>query len=185
LTLSHGVITAALHRSESRMTISSTASVLACVTFVAAMAHVVVTDFRYARIRNWVVAALAAAYLPLALAAGLPWISILTAFAAGLAVFAAGFGAFAAGWVGGGDVKLAAVVALWLGAEQTAPFLLCASIFGGALALALMAVGALLPRNAAAAVPGGEQSRLALPYGPALALAGVLLLRSSPWAGAL
>jgi prepilin peptidase CpaA len=167
------------------MTITAAAGTIACLLFIAAMAHVVVTDFRYARIRNWVVATLVASYLPLALAAGLPLLSILTAFAAGLLVFAAGFGAFAAGWVGGGDVKLAAVIALWLGAEQTAPFLLCASIFGGALALALLAVRTLLPATAASAAPGGEQSRLALPYGPALALAGVLLLRSSPWAGAL
>lgn len=167
------------------MTMTGVAGTVACLLFIAAMAHVVVTDFRHARIRNWVVATLAASYVPLALAAGLPWISILTAFAAGLLVFAAGFGAFAAGWVGGGDVKLAAVIALWLGAEQTAPFLLWASIFGGALALALLAVRALLPATPASAAPGDERPGLALPYGPALALAGVLLLRSSPWAGAI
>jgi prepilin peptidase CpaA len=167
------------------MILAYCASVLACILFACAMLHVVVTDLRSRRIRNWLVASLAAAYLPLALAAGWPWIAIATAVAAGLVIFAAGFGAFAAGWVGGGDVKLAAVVALWLGAEQTPFFLIYASLFGGALAVALLAAEAVLPGKAAAAMPSATPRRLALPYGPALALAGAVLLPSSPWVEAL
>jgi prepilin peptidase CpaA len=163
------------------MTLASAASLIACLLFTAGMVHVIVTDLRYRRIENWLVTGLTAAYLPLALAAGFPWMAVAGAFIVGLLVFAAGFGAFAAGWVGGGDVKLAAVVALWLGAEQTVPFLIYASLIGGALALALLAAGAVLRRNASATAPEAEPRRLALPYGPALALAGIVLLSQSPW----
>jgi hypothetical protein len=50
----------------------------------------------------------------------------------------------------------------------------------------LLAAGALRRRQAAAA--GAEtvaSSRLVLPYGPALAVAAMILLRDSPWAAAL
>jgi prepilin peptidase CpaA len=167
------------------MTLADVASLTACLIFVAAMLHVIVTDLRYRRIRNWLVAGLAAAYLPFALLCGMTGAEITLALVAALLVFAAGFGAFAAGWVGGGDVKLAAVVALWLGAQLTLPFLVYASLFGGALALALLAGRALLRRTASGTAPEPEPSRLALPYGPALALAGLVLLSESSWIRAL
>ena len=85
-----------------------------------AMLQAIVSDLRDRRIRNWLVAALAAVYWPLSLAAGIPATEIVASAAAAALVFAGGFGFFAAGWVGGGDVKLAAVAALWLGAALAA-----------------------------------------------------------------
>ena len=41
--------------------------------------------------------------------------------------------------IGGGDAKLAAATALWLGFEGLGDYLLVASIFGGALTLAILA----------------------------------------------
>ena len=43
---------------------------------------------------------------------------------------------FARGWIGGGDAKLAAATALWLGFDQLLDYLLYASLFGGVLTLA-------------------------------------------------
>ncbi len=167
------------------MTLASVAGLTACLLFFAAMLHVIVTDLRHRRIRNWLVAALAAVYAPLALACGLPGTEIGFALVAALLVFAAGFGAFAAGWVGGGDVKLASVVALWLGAGLTLPFIIYASLFGGALALAVLTGRALLRFTSSGAAPEADARRMALPYGPALALAGMVLLSESAWVRAL
>lgn len=167
------------------MTLASVAGLIACLLFFAAMLHVIVTDLRHRRIRNWLVAGLAVTYPPLALVCGIPGAEIGFALVAGLLVFAAGFGAFAAGWVGGGDVKLAAVVTLWLGAGQTLPFLIYASLFGGALALALLTGRALFRFIASGPAPEVEMHRLSLPYGPALALAGMVLLSESAWVKAL
>ena len=167
------------------MTLTSFASVLACILFIAAMAHVVATDLMHRRIRNWLVAGMAAAYLPLALAAGLPGDAIASGLFAALLVFAAGFGCFAAGWIGGGDAKLAPVCVLWLGSDQALAFLVLTSLFGGILALALVLTGALRRRVAPAGADAPQSPRPLLPYGPALAIAGLTLLRNSPWATAL
>lgn len=168
------------------MTLTSFASGLACMLFIGAMLHVFATDMRHRRIRNWLVASLAASYLPLALAAGLPGAQIAASIGAALVVFAAGFGCFAAGWIGGGDAKLAPVCVLWLGANQTLSYIVLTSLFGAALALALLVTGAVRRRHAGAAtLEAGPPERLALPYGLALSLAGLVLLRNSPWIEAL
>lgn len=166
------------------MTSAYVASALACILFSGAMIHVIVTDLRSRLIRNWVIVALALAYLPLALGAGLSWADMAGGLAAGVLIFAAGFGCFAAGWVGGGDVKLAAVSGLWLGAHQSLLYILVASLAGAALAVLMLAADRLSRRHAA---PGAQTNVSAreLPYGPALAVAGLALLHNSPWAGAL
>jgi prepilin peptidase CpaA len=167
---------------EDTMTLTSFASVLACILFICAMLHVVATDLMHRRIRNWLVAAMAALYPPLALAAGLPAAEIAMGSVAALLVFVAGFGCFAAGWIGGGDAKLAPVCVLWLGAEQALPFLALTSLFGGILALALVVTGALRRADGAHAA---EESRSGLPYGPAIAIAALTLLPHAPWTDAL
>jgi len=54
------------------------------------------------------------------------------------AVLLAGFVCFACGWIGGGDAKLAAVTALWLGFGHLADYLVYASLLGGALTVLLI-----------------------------------------------
>ena len=53
-------------------------------------------------------------------------------------VLAVTFIFFARGWIGGGDAKLAAATALWLGFDHLMAYLLYASIFGGVLTLAMI-----------------------------------------------
>ena len=53
-------------------------------------------------------------------------------------MLAVAFVFFARGWIGGGDAKLAAATALWLGFDHLLPYLLYASIFGGVLTLAMI-----------------------------------------------
>ena len=48
-------------------------------------------------------------------------------------VLAVTFVFFALGWIGGGDAKLAAATALWLGFDHLLKYLLYASLFGGVL----------------------------------------------------
>ena len=166
------------------MNAAAVPAVLACVVFGFGMLHAAVTDLIHQRIRNWMVAGLATAWAPLALVAGLPPAEMLAAAAAALAVFAAGFGCFAAGWLGGGDVKLAAITVLWLGAGQAVPFVLLASVVGAALTGLLLAIRRLIVRST-----GGPAAAAAIahpvPYGPALAAAGLILLGESPLTAAL
>ena len=61
---------------------------------------------------------------------------------AGLLVLAVGVLLFIPGWIGGGDAKLAAAVALWLGFENLFSYLFCVALAGGSLALLFMSVRA-------------------------------------------
>lgn len=167
------------------MNTPAAAGLLACAVFGAGMLHAIVTDLRHRRIRNWLVAALAACWAPMALAAAIPASEMATAAAAAMLVLAAGFACFSAGWLGGGDVKLAAVAVLWLGAGQALAFLLLTSVLGGALAgLLLLArrAGGARRRSSARTITAPLR---AVPYGPALAAAALALLHGSPWAAVL
>lgn len=84
-----------------------------------------------------------------------------------VAIFAAGAVLFHLNLFGGGDVKLLAAAALWLGAAAVTPFLVVTTLAGGALALVFLVWGALarLPREA----------RPSLPYGVAIAAGGILI----------
>src|SRR5256885_8253780 len=71
---------------------------------------------------------------------------------AGLAVLVVTFTFFARGWIGGGDAKLAAATALWLGFDQLLNYLTIASLLGGVFTLPVMrfrliSLPALLPHQ--------------------------------------
>ena len=67
-----------------------------------------------------------------------PWPAMTIQLAASGIVFALLAGAFYAGMMGGGDVKLAAALALWFPPAGTIKFLVVMSIAGGVLTLAIL-----------------------------------------------
>ncbi len=90
---------------------------------------------------------------------------------------------FALRWIGGGDAKLAAAAALWLGFGMLIEYFLIASVAGGALTLAILAMRKIpLP----AVTLGWEWlSRLhhpkaGVPYGIALAAAALMVYPHAP-----
>jgi prepilin peptidase CpaA len=89
-------------------------------------------------IPNWIALALIAAFVPAAMLSGASLASIGLCAAVGAGALAAGMGMFAAGWIGGGDAKLFAASALWLGWPATLPFMLTTGLAGGALTLVLL-----------------------------------------------
>lgn len=125
-----------------------------------------ICDVRARRIPNALalgLAALGLARIGIGLAAGVPVVAVLIELALALAVFLAGAGLFAAGSLGGGDVKLLAGAALWLGAAALAPFLAVTALAGGGLALAKLAEQWV----------GAPDSPPTLPYGLAIAAGGI------------
>jgi prepilin peptidase CpaA len=93
-----------------------------------------------------------------------PDIGIQVAIAAG--VFALLAVAFYAGMMGGGDVKLAAALALWFSPQSTLRFLVFMSIAGGVLTLVVVGIHRLKKK------PGKPE----VPYGVAIAVGGLLIL---------
>lgn len=160
---------------------------LVALALLAVLARIAWTDLRRRQIENRAVAAVLALW-PLQLALlGLPqpWHGGPLA-AAG--VLAAGLLAWRAGLVGGGDVKLAAALALLVGTAELVGLLLLTTLAGGLLAAALLLgarAGWLLTLGAGRLLPAGIAGRLApllpgppaptlptVPYGLALAAGG-------------
>jgi prepilin peptidase CpaA len=138
-------------------------------------------DFFTLTIPNPIVYGLIAGFVLLALlAAGdVPWLSHL---AAGLIVFVTGAVLFRFNLLGGGDVKLYAASALWIGLGQLPLYLVIVALLGLALALVLLAIRPFLPfllaRLPADAGPLWPRSLVpgsGVPYGVAIAGGAVIL----------
>lgn len=128
------------------------------------------SDAARLKIPNAVSAALALLFFPAALAAGLDGAAIALHAGMGFGALALGFLLFTRNWVGAGDAKLFAALALWMGFPGTLEFALVTALIGGALTLALLAA-----RRALAFVPPSrliaaiERRTKHIPYGVALA----------------
>jgi prepilin peptidase CpaA len=137
------------------------------------------TDLARRRIPNAAVLVLAGLY-PVAYAAGaLPgawWAGLMVA----AVVFALGLAGFALGALGGGDVKLAAALALWAGSSDLAGFALVTALAGAALSILILATrnvpfGHLIsgPLMAGPQTGGRAATGESVPYGVALAAGGL------------
>jgi prepilin peptidase CpaA len=84
----------------------------------------------------------------------------------GAAVFVLLAGAFYAGMMGGGDVKLAAALALWFSPASTMKFLVLTSLAGGVLTLGILLWHRTRKR----------EGRPEIPYGVAIAFGGLAIL---------
>ncbi|WP_293676512.1 prepilin peptidase [uncultured Phenylobacterium sp.] len=129
------------------------------------------------RIPNWISLALAVLFPAAALAVGMPITDIGLHLAIGTAALVLGMVMFALRWLGGGDAKLMAAAALWLGWPALMTFLAGAALAGGVLAVLLLALRSPGLRLVALRGPPW-MSKLAepgegVPYGVAIA-AGVL-----------
>ena len=113
---------------------------------------------------NLTVALLAPLYW---LAAPVPlWPDVGLQLAAGAGVFVLFAGAFYLGMMGGGDVKLAAALALWFSPQSTLAFLVLTSLAGGVLTLGVLAWHRVKQR----------EGRPEVPYGVAIAFGGLAIL---------
>ena len=153
------------------------------VIFPGLMAYAAASDLLTMTIPNKLSLALVAAFAGFALAGTLAWDAVLMHVAAGTVVLVLCFAMFTFGWIGGGDAKLAAAIALWLGFAVLLEYLLLAAIAGGALTLAILCLrGTPLP---AFALHWQWLSRLhdrdsGVPYGIALAAAALVVYPHTP-----
>ncbi len=145
-------------------------------------------DFLTMTIPNLIPAALTIGYFVLA-AECLPPHAVLYDVSCGLAILVITFAMFSVRWIGGGDAKLAAAIALWMGWGSILDYGLSASICGGLLTLGLlMARARPLPAILAqhTGVARLHDPETGVPYGIALAIAGLIEYpHTEIWAAAL
>ncbi len=155
--------------------------------FPALMAFAASSDLLTMTISNRVSILLVIAFAALATATGMEFATVLDHLGAGALVLVVGFAFFAFGWIGGGDAKLAAATALWLGWAALLEYLIYASLLGGVLTLLLLQfrncmLPAVLMRQdwiMRLHRSGGD-----IPYGIALAAAALLVYPSTAWMAA-
>ncbi|MBR1147612.1 prepilin peptidase [Bradyrhizobium sp. AUGA SZCCT0431] len=152
--------------------------------FPALMAFAAASDLFTMTISNRISLALVAGFLVLAPLGGMGLHDFLMHLGAGATVLVVAFGCFAMGWVGGGDAKVAAGVALWFGFDHLLNYLLYASLLGGALTLLLLYIRQWpLPRplTGQAWLLRLHDKQTGIPYGIALAIGALLVYPETEW----
>ncbi|MDG2535485.1 prepilin peptidase [Sphingomonas sp. HITSZ_GF] len=128
-----------------------------------------IQDARTREIANWKNAAIALMAPLWWWANGLAlWPDITVQFGVAVLVFAFFLGAFALGQMGGGDVKMIGALALWLPVQPLVWMLVLMSLIGGVLTL-IMVIEKKWRRSSGDPVE--------IPYGVAIAIAALLVLR--------
>jgi prepilin peptidase CpaA len=152
--------------------------------FPALMAFAASSDLLTMTISNRVSLILVAGFFVLAGVTGMNAAAVGMHLGAAFMVFAVAFALFTQGWIGGGDAKLAAATALWLGFDLLLPYLVWASLFGGVLTFLLLRFRHLpLPDFLAGQEWARRLHRMdaGVPYGVALSAAALMVYPYSPW----
>ena len=130
------------------------------------------TDLRSRQIGNWLTGAIALAAPLFWWASGLTlWPGVAEQVGVAVAAFAVLAGLFAFGAMGGGDVKLLTALALWIEPAWFMKLLVVMALLGGALTIVFAAIHMIR----------GRKERLAIPYGLAIASAGLWVLTAHYW----
>ncbi|MFZ5691470.1 MAG: A24 family peptidase [Pseudomonadota bacterium] len=148
------------------------------------MAFAAFSDLFTMTISNRVSLLLVGGFFVMALLVGMTGADLVSHLGTGAAVLAVTFTLFACGWIGGGDAKLAAATALWLGFGPLMSYLIYASLFGGVLTLAIMQYRTM-PLPAALAGQAWairlHRADVGVPYGIALAAAAITVYPHTIW----
>lgn len=149
------------------------------IVFPFAMAFAATSDMLTMTIANRVSLVLVAGFALLAPFTGMAWIDYAMHFVAMAVVLAVCFGLFACGVMGGGDAKLMAASALWIGLNiNLLQYFVVGSLFGGILTLLILRY-----RSSNLTVYASQfeflhkmaEPKGKIPYGMALGLAGLFV----------
>jgi prepilin peptidase CpaA len=156
--------------------------------FPGAMALAAVSDLYSMRIPNRLTLALGGGFFVVAPLIGLGWGDLGIHIALALLALALALVPFCFGWIGGGDVKLFAATCLWLGPNTITAYSVYVGLLGGALTLLLLLwrsrrlPAMLSARDWLARLHNPKEG---VPYGIALAAAGLSVYPSTPFFAAI
>ncbi|HET7164927.1 MAG TPA: prepilin peptidase [Pseudolabrys sp.] len=158
--------------------------VIRLLLFPALMAFAASSDLLTMTISNRLSLALAGGFFLLMIVTGMSLHAAGMHVAAATTVLVVAFVFFSQDWIGGGDAKLAAATALWFGFDYLLDYLIYASLFGGALTLAIIQFRKI-PLPAMLARQGWilrlHETDGGIPYGIALAAAALAVYPKTGW----
>lgn len=152
--------------------------------FPAAVIYAGATDLVSMTISNRLTVGLVFAFIVLAVWSAMPLALVGNHVLAGLVSLAVGIGFFARGWIGGGDAKLCAATALWIGWDLLFEYVLVSTILGGFLTLAILSFRSMpisttiLKMDWLARLHYRDTG---IPYGISLSAAGLMVYTKSFW----
>jgi len=159
-----------------------TAAIL--VIFPFCMVYAAISDLLSMTIANRVSVLLVAAFVLIAPFTGMEWQTFGMHLLAGFTVLLCTFTLFALGGMGGGDAKLLASTAVWMGFDTLLlEYLIYSGLVGGLLTLGIVAY-----RGSVLSVFTGQNlllrnfadKEVGIPYGIALGIAGLIVYPSTP-----
>lgn len=139
-----------------------------------ALVAAAIADLRFYQIPDRHAVAIALAFPLFALGAGLH--EALSGLAIGAVAFALGIVLFARSWLGGGDVKLLAAVALWTPPSLLTAFALATSLAGAGLSIAMLTPLRRYAPPPPAALTQKGALRQPIPFAIAIAAGGLFVL---------
>ncbi len=151
--------------------------------FPIALAYAAVSDLTSYEIPNWLCLAIVADFLAAAVAGSLEMSAVGWHLSAGLAVLLVGMLLFARGIVGGGDAKLLAACAVWVGWSDLLRFCLVVAVIGGLLAVLLLGLRRVKLHASWAGRAWFRRLRSAeqgIPYGVAISIGGIVMFKDLP-----
>lgn len=151
--------------------------------FILGQIYAAASDAVTLRIPNALILYFLVGYATTVALTGPVWADVAASVAVAIAFLAGGAFLFARGWMGGGDAKLLAVSALWLGPAATPAFVLLTAMAGGLLSLVLITCRALGPhRFTATSIAALRAPMDRVPYGIAIAAGAIAVVVLRPGA---
>ena len=152
--------------------------------FPAALVIAALNDLYEFKIPNWISVLMVAGFVAGGFVMNAPLQNLIEGIALGAAALVVGFILFARSIIGGGDAKLLAATAMWVGIAGLSSFLVATALSGGLFALVLI----LFRRTPALPIYAQapwllrlHQSPKDIPYAVAIALGGLLSFKETPY----
>jgi prepilin peptidase CpaA len=142
------------------------------------------TDTFTMKITNRTTLLLTGGFFLMALFISMPLPEIGMHIVGALLVLSIGMVFNACGWVGGGDVKLIAAIALWLGWDMLYDYTMMSAVFGGVVTFGIIFLRMSvynIPQLLTSPISKIIDKDSGVPYGIALSGAGLLLYQQSFW----
>jgi prepilin peptidase CpaA len=150
----------------------------------AAVAFAAAMDLFTMTIPNRISVIMVLAFFPLAPLAGLGLYEMADHIGAGLLVLVIGVALFAGGWFGGGDAKLLAAIALWVGFDNLILYVFYVAMAGGMMALLFLTLRTMPLPKLLLGQPWAHRLHHrdgGIPYGIALAAGALMVYPQTVW----